>query len=111
MISFRHDKTKVRITIEAGNPTPIDNNPLYAEGVHMLDGLTDEEMNSFLEEHPTILPLFEIDVLSAVEPYVATDIKHEAPYEPDPASIKELQQAREALNCELEISQRVKFPQ
>ena len=66
------------------------------------------KMNSFLNEHPTIVPLFEVDVLSAVEPYVATDIKHEAPYELDPASIKELQQARDALERELEISQRVK---
>ena len=36
---------------EAWTPTPIDN-PLYVEGVHMLDGLTDDEMNSYLEEHP-----------------------------------------------------------
>ena len=71
----------------------------------MLDGLTDEEMNSFLEAHPAIVPLFEVDVLSVVEPYVATDIKHEDPYEPNPAFIKELQQARDALEHELEILQ------
>ena len=51
--------------------TPLDNNPLHAEAVHMVDGLTDNEMNSFLEEHPTIVPLFEVNVLSAMEPYVA----------------------------------------
>ena len=45
---------------------PPDTNPLYAEGVHMLDGLTDEEMDNYLEEHPMIIPLFEIDVLKAV---------------------------------------------
>ena len=64
MSSFQRGKTKVCVTTEARNPTPIDNNPLYAEGVHMLDGLTDNEMNSFLNEHPTIMPLFKIDVLS-----------------------------------------------
>ena len=47
--------------------TPLDISPLYAEGVHMLDDLTDEEMDHFLEEHPTIVPLFEIDVLMAIE--------------------------------------------
>ena len=35
--------------------------PLYAEGVHMLD-----EVDDFLEDHPTIIPLFEIDAISAV---------------------------------------------
>ena len=36
----------------------------------MLDGLADDEMNSFVDEHPTIVPLFKIDVFSVVEPYV-----------------------------------------
>ena len=35
----------------------------------MLDGLAEEEVDHFLEEHSTIVPLFEIDVLTAVEPY------------------------------------------
>ena len=74
----------------------------------MLDGLTDDEMNFLLEEHPTIVPLFEVDVLSVVEPYVASDIKHDEPYELDPTSMKELQQAHDALERELEISKRVK---
>ena len=49
----------------------------------MLDGLVDDERKMFLEEHPTIVPLFEIDVLSAIEPYLANAINHEAPNEPD----------------------------
>ena len=65
-------------------------------------------MNSFLDEHPTIVPLFEVDILSVVEPYVATDSKHDEPYGPDPTSMEELQQAHDALECESEISQRVK---
>ena len=74
----------------------------------MLDGLADDEMNSFLEEHPTIVPLFEIHVLSAVEPYIATNSKPDDLHKPDPTSLKELQQAREALERELAISQRIK---
>ena len=108
MFSFRWGKTKLRIITEARSSTPIDNSPVYAEGVHMLDGLTDEEMNSFLEAHPAIVPLFEVDLHSAVEPYVANYIKHDEPYEPDPTSMKELQQARDALERDLEILQRVK---
>ena len=91
MISFRRGKTKVHIKTEARTPTPIDDRPLYVEAVHMLDGLAADEMNSFPEEHSTIITLFKVDVLSAMQPYVATDIKHEAPYEPDSTSIKELQ--------------------
>ena len=26
--------------------------PLYAEGINMLDGLADEEVDEYLEEHP-----------------------------------------------------------
>ena len=49
----------------------------------MLDGLVEDEMNSFLDEHPTIVPLFEIDVLSAVEPFIANTLDHNASYEPN----------------------------
>ena len=87
-----------------------DNSPLYAEGVHMLNGLTEEEMESFVDEHPTIAPLFEIDVLMAVEPYLAkpSTTGQEAPCKLEPESIKELQHARDALDRELAISQRFK---
>ena len=90
--------------------TPLDNNPLHAEAVHMVDGLTDNEMNSFLEEHPTIVPLFEIDVLTAVETYLAdtSTVKQEAPHEPNPEAMKELGHARDALDWVLAISQRIK---
>ena len=108
MISFRRGKTKVRVPTEARNPTPRDNNPLYAKGVHMLDGLTYDEMHAFLEENPTIVPLFEIDVLSAVEPYIPTRSNPEELYKRDATSLNELQHAREALERELAISQRVK---
>mgnify|MGYP000515287236 CR=1 FL=1 len=69
----------------------------------MLDGLADDEMNSFLDVHPTIIPLFKIDVLLAAEPYVANAIDHEASHELDPTSIKELQQACDTPNHKLAI--------
>ena len=53
----------------------------------MLDGLSDAEMHDFLVEYPTIVPLFEIDVLPAVEPNITTDSKPDELHEPDPASL------------------------
>ena len=90
--------------------TPQDTTPLYVEGVHMLDGLTDEEVDHFLEEHPTIVPLFEIDVLTTITPYVseATNEEKDIHREPDPKSIEELWHTCELLECELAISQCVK---
>ena len=61
-----------------------------------------------IDSTTTIVPFFEIDVLSVVELYAANAIEHDASYKPDPTSIKELQQARDALNRNLAISQRVK---
>ena len=110
MISFRRGKTKVRIITEERISTPQNTTPLYAEGVHMLDRLADEELDHFLEEHPTIIPLFKIDVITVVEPYIsepATEEKH-SHHDLDSKSIKELHHARDAFERELAISQWVK---
>mgnify|MGYP000317721734 CR=1 FL=1 len=66
MISFRGGKTKARLITEEHISTPQNTTPLYSEGVHILDGLADEEVDHFLEEHPTITPLFKIDVMPAI---------------------------------------------
>ena len=110
MISFRRGKTKVRIITEERLTTPHNTTPLYAEGVHMLDGLADEEVDDFLEDHPTIIPLFEIDAISAVgrplDEFVTEEtIPHD---EPNSTTIAELRHTRDAFNRELAISQRVK---
>ena len=109
MIFFHWGKTKVRVVTEERIMMPRQQ-PLYAEGVHMLNGLADDEMESFLDEHPTIVPLFEIDVLTVVEPYLAETnrSRQEAPCELDPEFVKELQHGRDALDRELVISQQVK---
>ena len=86
IISFRRHKTKIRVITEERITTPPDTSSLYAEGVHMLNGLTEDKMDHFLEEHPTIVPLFEIDVLTMVEPYVSELALEENkdPHKPDP---------------------------
>ena len=63
MISFRRGKTKVPVITEERVPVALNTSPVYAEGVHMLDGLADEEVEDFLEDHPTIVPLFEINAV------------------------------------------------
>ena len=64
---------------------------LYAESINMLDGLADDEVDQYLEEHVKIVPLFEVDVVEAVTPYV---IHQESEFdEPDHEAILELRQA------------------
>ena len=57
--------------------------PLYAESINMLEGLPDEEIDRYMEEHPKIVPLFEVDITAAVEPYINTP----EPDESDQAAI------------------------
>ena len=110
MISFRRGKTKVQLLTEERISTPQNTTPLYAEGVHMLDGLAEEEVDHFLGEHPTIVPLFEIDVISAIGSSIAKVVTKDAfnQTEPDPTTIAELRHARDAFERELAISQLVK---
>ena len=76
----------------------------------MLDGLADDEVDDFLDDHPTIIPLFEIDVISAIgSPGTEGATKETLPQtEPDPTTVAELRHAHDAFERELAISQRVK---
>ena len=42
---------------------PKNMTPLYVEGKNMLEGVDNTELEAYLEEHPRIIPLFEIDVI------------------------------------------------
>ena len=69
-------------------------------------GLVEEEVDHFLEEYPTIIPLFEIDVISAIGSSPAEDVTEDslAQDEPDPTTIAELRHARDTFERELAIS-------
>ena len=112
MISFRRGKTKVRVMTEERVPVALHTAPLYAEGVHMLDGLADDEVEDFLGDHPTIVPLFEINAMSPTEHAPEAGVTEEEEVspqdEPDSTTVAELRQARDAFERELAISQRVK---
>ena len=75
----------------------------------MLDGLADEEVNRYLDEHPKIVSLFEVDITEAIIPYVMSLGKESD--EPDQEAIRELRQAQESLEREITILQRVKASQ
>jgi hypothetical protein len=64
----------------------------------MLEGLTEEEADVFLQENPTLVPLYEIDVVKEAEPYQTSE----------EAAVIELGRAREALERELVVCQRVR---
>ena len=72
----------------------------------MLEGLADEEVDRYLEEHPKIVPLFVVDITEVVIPYVTNQEKESD--EPDQEAIRELRQAQESLEREMTILQRVK---
>jgi hypothetical protein len=54
----------------------------------MLEGLTKEEADTFLQENPTLVPLYEIDVVKEAESYQ---------YSAEAAVVK-LRRAREACH-------------
>ena len=69
---------------------------LYAEDINMLEGMDDAELDAYLEEHPRIIPLFEIDVIETAADYATHTMGMKEAYEPDPALIMELSRAGEA---------------
>mgnify|MGYP006957849201 FL=1 len=86
--------------------TKKDITPLYAEAINMMEGVADK----CLEENPNIVSLFEIDVVEMVSPYVTRmdTMSDEGLKEPDTKVIAELHHPQEAMEREMEASQRVK---
>ena len=46
----------------------------------MLDGLIDEEVDHFLEDHPTIILLFDIDIVTTISLFVSEPAKRRERY-------------------------------
>ena len=51
-LSFHRGRSKIRIPMEENKTITKDISPLYAEEIHMLEGLEDEELERYLEENP-----------------------------------------------------------
>ena len=65
----------------------------------MLYGLVDDDVENYHHDHLKIIPLFDIDIVEAVNAYV-TELDEEnqdTGQEIDPKSLEELRQAHETL--------------
>ena len=106
-LSFRRGRSKVRVPMEESRTVAKDVSPLYAEEIHMLEGLDDEELEQYLEENPRIVPLFEIDVRGTAESYTIPNTSPGHEEELGENALAELQRAQEAFDREMEVSRRV----
>jgi hypothetical protein len=57
VLTFQRGGKKIRIHTTKGRIPDKATAPVYAEGINMLEGLTEEEADTFLQENPTLMPL------------------------------------------------------
>ena len=81
VITFRSGKMKVRVPTQPCAGTSKELTLLYAESINMLDGLTDNEVDWYLDELPKIVPFFEVDIAEAITPYIVYVAKEMLPKE------------------------------
>ena len=81
--------------------------PLYTEEVHMLEGLDDEELETYLEENPEIMPFCKIDVIEMTGAYATSGTIRARECEPDMKALMELHRVQDAFYQEMEISRRI----
>ena len=93
--------------MEESAPAPKEISPLYAEEIHMLEWLEDEELERYLNENPRIVPLFEIDVGETTQSYASPVETTAYGHKPSEDAIAELERAQEAFEREMEISRRI----
>ena len=79
--------------MEKNATIPKDISLLYAEEIHMLEGLKDEELERYLDENPRIVALFELDVWEMVDSYVSPMGSTGHDDEPGEEALAELQRA------------------
>ena len=103
VLTFRKGKTKVRIPTHNKVTTSKQSLPVHAEAVNMMEGLDEEEESQYFNDNQKIIPLFEVDILQALTPYV--DSHEEVPI--DEQTMKEIRMQQEATDKEMKVSQRV----
>ena len=94
--------------------------PLYAESINMMEGLEDSEIEQYLDENAIeIIPLFEINAVEIITPYVnkadfgSDDLEIITPYvnkanfgsddqehQPDPKTLIKLRKQQEGMERE-----------
>ena len=104
MITFRKGKSKIRVSTQEKITTCMQCLPIDAEAVYMMEGLDETEEKHYFNDNPKIIPLFEVDIVQTLTPYVEE--------QPDTIPIneqtlKEFRLQQEACKKEMLVSQRV----
>ena len=76
-------------------PTTKELTPLYAEDIHMLEGLEDKDVDQYLEDNPRLVSLFEIEIITIGDAYEQSKKIVEE---------NDCERAREAFDYEMEVS-------
>ena len=92
-ISFRRWQSKVGVPAQETSAPTKAITPFYAEEINMFEGPDDMELETYLDENPRIVPLFEIDVLETASEQISTSAPNNDDYRPDPESVLELSKA------------------
>ena len=80
--------------------------PLHAVAVNMMEGLDDAKEDQHFNDNPKIMPLFKVDIVKALMPYFGENDKEDE-VQVDDKTLTELRLQQEAMEREMQVSQRV----
>ena len=104
VLAFRKGKSKLRVSTKENITTSRQCLPIHAEVVNMMEGLDETEEKHYFNENPKIIPLFEVDIVQALTPYVED---HPDTILVDEQTLKEIRLQQEACEKEMLVYQRV----
>ena len=104
VLTFWKGKSKIRVSTKEKITTSRQCLPIHAEVVNMMEGLDETEEKHYSNDNLKSIPLFELDIVQALTPYVEdqSDIVHV-----DEQTLKEIWLQPEACEKEMLVSQRV----
>ena len=84
---------------------------MYVESINTLEVLDDGETNQYFDDNPRIIPLFEINIVDIITPYMTNEEKYDEILEEketlDDKTLRELRLQQEAREKEMQVSHRV----
>ena len=104
VLTFRKGKSKIRVSTKEKITTSRQCLPIHAEAVNMMEGLDEIEEKQYFNDNPKIIPLFEVDIVQALTPYVED---HPDTILVDEQTLKEIRLQQEACEKEMLVYQRV----
>ena len=70
LLTFRKGKMKIGVSTQNKVTTSKQCLPVHAESINMMEGLDEVEENQYFDDNPKIIPLFKVDILQVLTPYV-----------------------------------------